>query len=41
MIGLRPSSGATLTGLHTPTFDFTDEAIATGVELFVRLALRN
>lgn len=40
MIGLRPPDGRTLTGLHTPTFDFTDEAIATGVELFVRLALR-
>jgi amidohydrolase len=40
MIGLRPHDGRTVSGLHTPTFDFTDEAIATGVELFCRLALR-
>jgi amidohydrolase len=40
MIGLRPRDGRTVSGLHTPTFDFTDEAIATGVELFCRLALR-
>jgi metal-dependent amidase/aminoacylase/carboxypeptidase family protein len=26
--------------LHQPAFDFNDDAIATGVELFCRLALR-
>ncbi len=40
VLGLLPGDGRPLTGLHTPTFDFTDEAIATGVELFVRLAVR-
>jgi len=41
MIGLRPPDGRTVSGLHTPTFDFTDAAIATGVELFCRLAVRD
>lgn len=35
---LRPGMDQ-MPGLHHPRFDFTDEAIATGVELFCRLAL--
>jgi amidohydrolase len=41
MIGLRPPAGPPVSGLHTPTFDFTDDAITTGVKLFVGLALRS
>ncbi len=37
-LGLRPPGG-TMPGLHHPRFDFNDEAIPTGVELFCRLAL--
>lgn len=42
--GLSKASGGNADGkfpsLHQPTFDFNDDAIATGVELFCSLALR-
>ncbi len=39
VLGLQPAGG-TMPDLHQPTYDFNDDAIATGVELFCRLALR-
>jgi amidohydrolase len=39
ILGLNPVGGA-MPGLHQPTFDFNDEAIPLGIELFCRLALR-
>jgi amidohydrolase len=39
VLGLIPEGGS-IAELHQPTFDFNDDAIATGVELFCRLALR-
>jgi amidohydrolase len=39
VLGLIPQGGS-IADLHQPTFDFNDDAIATGVELFCRLALR-
>lgn len=38
IIGLRPSQER-IPGLHTPGFNFNDDAIATGVEAFCRVAL--
>ncbi|MCE7975009.1 MAG: amidohydrolase [Leptolyngbya sp. PLA1] len=39
-LGLRPKGATTFPTLHQPDFDFNDEAIRTGVELMVALALR-
>jgi amidohydrolase len=38
-LGLRPAESAGSAGLHTPLFDFNDDAIRTGVTVFCRLAL--
>jgi len=38
LLGLRPKGQATYPGLHTPRFDFNDEAISTAIEAFCRLA---
>lgn len=38
LLGLRPRGQAAYPGLHTPRFDFNDEAIPMGIEAFVRLA---
>ncbi len=40
ILGLVPEGGSGMAELHQPTFDFNDDAIATGVEMFCRLALR-
>jgi amidohydrolase len=40
LLGLRPPEAGAFPDLHQPTFNFNDDAIATGVELFCRLALR-
>jgi amidohydrolase len=40
ILGLRPTEVESMPDLHQPTFNFNDEAIATGVEMFCRLALR-
>ena len=40
LLGLRPPEAGEMPDLHQPTFNFNDDAIATGVELFCRLALR-
>ena len=37
-LGLRPDGAATYPGLHTPTFDFNDDALPTALELMCRLA---
>ncbi|MHC4219917.1 MAG: M20 metallopeptidase family protein [Planctomycetota bacterium] len=39
VLGLIPDGGS-IAQLHQPTFDFNDDAITTGVEMFCRLALR-
>ncbi len=39
VLGLVPDGG-TMAELHQPTFNFNDDAIATGVEMFCQLALR-
>ena len=39
-LGLVPTGQDDPPQLHQPTFDFNDDAIATGVEVFCRLALR-
>jgi len=39
-LGLRPSDRETYPNLHSPEFDFNDNAIPTGVELMCELALR-
>jgi len=39
-IGTCPRDRADYPSLHTPTYDFSDEAIGTGVRLFCELALR-
>lgn len=43
VLGLVPDGldGTTMPQLHQPTFNFNDDAIATGVEIFCRLALRD
>ncbi|MCH2133362.1 MAG: amidohydrolase [Phycisphaerales bacterium] len=38
-LGLCPTDQDEIPGLHHPNFDFNDRTIATGVELFCRLAL--
>jgi len=38
VLGLIPPGESRMPALHHPAFDFTDEAIATGVEMFVALA---
>jgi len=40
LLGLRPREADGMPDLHQPTFNFNDDAIARGVELFCRLALR-
>jgi len=40
LLGLRPPDQETMPDVHQPTFNFNDDAIATGVEVFCRLALR-
>jgi len=39
MLGLRPDEAADMPSLHHPRFDFNDNALPTGVELFCRLAM--
>jgi amidohydrolase len=39
VVGLVPHGATAVSELHQPTFDFNDDAIATGVEMFCRLAL--
>jgi len=39
VLGLVPAGRSAMPALHHPSFDFTDDAMATGVEMFVRLAL--
>jgi amidohydrolase len=38
LLGLRPRGQSAFAGLHTPRFDFNDEAIPTAIEAFVRVA---
>jgi amidohydrolase len=38
VLGLIPPGESRMPALHHPAFDFTDDAIATGVEMFVALA---
>ncbi|MBL8759904.1 MAG: M20/M25/M40 family metallo-hydrolase, partial [Phycisphaerae bacterium] len=38
-LGLRPEHAASYPGLHQPDFDFNDDALETGVEMMVALAL--
>jgi amidohydrolase len=40
VLGLIPPGKKSMPDLHQPDFDFNDNAIATGVEMFCRLALR-
>ncbi len=40
LLGLLPAGCGRMPALHNPGFDFNDDAIATGVEMFCRLALR-
>ncbi len=40
-LGVRPKGRNSYPTLHQPTFDFNDDAIATGVEAMVTLATRN
>ncbi len=39
IVGLKPPHADAYPLLHTPGFDFNDDAFAVGIELFVRLAL--
>ncbi|MCC6660107.1 MAG: amidohydrolase [Phycisphaerales bacterium] len=39
-LGLRPPGPRHFPNLHTPEFDFNDDALPTGVEMLCRLALR-
>jgi amidohydrolase len=41
VLGLRPRDREAFPELHQPTFNFNDDAIATGMEMFCRLALRD
>ncbi len=41
VLGLLPPDRDAMADLHQAGFDFTDDAIATGVEMFCRLALRS
>jgi metal-dependent amidase/aminoacylase/carboxypeptidase family protein len=38
-IGLKPPGATTYPNLHTPRFDFNDEALPHGIALFTALAL--
>jgi amidohydrolase len=40
-LGLKPESQAIYPNLHSPRFDFNDDAIGLGVEIMSRLALQN
>ena len=40
MLGLKPEHATHVPSLHQPDFDFNDDALATGIELLVNLALR-
>lgn len=40
-LGLLPSGKEIMPALHQPTFDFNDDAIATGIRLFCALALQS
>lgn len=40
VLGLIPHGKTSMPDLHQPDFNFNDDAIATGVEMFCRLALR-
>jgi len=40
-LGLRPSDKNSIPNLHQPTFDFNDDAMATGIALFCELALNS
>jgi amidohydrolase len=40
-LGLLPEDKEIMPALHQPTFDFNDEAIATGIQLFCALALHS
>ena len=40
-LGLRPKGQDTFPNLHSPEFDFNDDAIPTGVELMCELALNS
>lgn len=40
LLGLIPPGRADFPVLHAPDFDFNDDALATGIEMFCRLALR-
>lgn len=39
LLGLRPAGATSYPTLHQPDFDFNDDALATGVEMMVRLGL--
>ncbi len=39
LVGLRPRDWHTYPGLHTPRFDFNDNALRVGIEMFARLSL--
>ena len=39
-LGLIPPGRDRMPDLHQPDFDFNDDAIPTGIEVFVRLATR-
>ena len=39
ILGVRPPGQTTCPGLHQPEYDFNDDALATGIEVMVRLAL--
>ncbi|TVQ53109.1 MAG: amidohydrolase [Phycisphaerales bacterium] len=39
-LGLIPDGQTSMPDLHQPTFDFNDDALAIGIELFCRLAMR-
>jgi len=41
VLGLIPPGKKSVPDLHQPTFNFNDDAIATGVEMFCRLALHD
>ncbi len=41
VVGLCPPDQESMPSLHQPTFDFNDDAIALGIELFCGLALRD
>ncbi|MFM9956460.1 MAG: M20 family metallopeptidase [Phycisphaerales bacterium] len=38
-LGLRPAHQASYPGLHTPQFDFNDDALGVGIEMMVGLAM--